>query len=105
MRRDVASSGVAESELPKQLGVHWTYSAAGEPGSEDADAGFLPSLGIVSHVSEPSGPGVRVDSSLFEGMEVGPNYDSLVSKLVVWGADRTQALARLRRARSSRARG
>ena len=66
--------------------------------AEDADAGFLPSLGIVNHVSEPSGPGVRVDSSLFEGMEVGPNYDSLVSKLVVWGADRTQALARLRRA-------
>jgi acetyl/propionyl-CoA carboxylase alpha subunit len=66
--------------------------------AEDAGAGFLPSLGTVSHVSEPSGPGVRVDSSLFEGMEVGPHYDSLVSKLVVWGADRTQALARLRRA-------
>jgi acetyl/propionyl-CoA carboxylase alpha subunit len=66
--------------------------------AEDADAGFLPSLGVVGHVNEPSGPGVRVDSSLFEGMEVGPNYDSLVSKLIVWGADRTQALARLRRA-------
>jgi acetyl-CoA carboxylase biotin carboxylase subunit len=66
--------------------------------AEDAAAGFLPSLGVISHVSEPSGPGVRVDSSLFEGLEIGPSYDSLVSKLVVWGADRTQALARLRRA-------
>jgi acetyl-CoA carboxylase biotin carboxylase subunit len=66
--------------------------------AEDATNGFLPSLGHVSHVSEPSGPGVRVDSSLFSGIDVGPHYDSLVSKLCVWGADRTQALARLRRA-------
>ena len=66
--------------------------------AEDASSGFMPSLGRISHVSEPSGPGVRVDSSLFAGMEVGPHYDSLVSKLCVWGADRAQALARLRRA-------
>jgi acetyl/propionyl-CoA carboxylase alpha subunit len=66
--------------------------------AEDADNGFLPSLGRIEHVSEPSGPGVRVDSSLFDGMEVGPHYDSLVAKLCVWGADRTQMLARLRRA-------
>ncbi|HEX5141652.1 MAG TPA: acetyl-CoA carboxylase biotin carboxylase subunit, partial [Dehalococcoidia bacterium] len=66
--------------------------------AEDADNGFLPSLGRIEHISEPSGPGVRVDSSLFDGMEVGPHYDSLVAKLCVWGADRTQMLARLRRA-------
>ncbi len=66
--------------------------------AEDATSGFMPSLGRISHVSEPSGPGVRVDSSLFTGIEVGPHYDSLVSKLCVWGADRAQALARLRRA-------
>ena len=66
--------------------------------AEDAASGFMPSLGRISHLAEPSGPGVRVDSSLFTGMEVGPHYDSLVSKLCVWGADRTQALARLRRA-------
>ena len=66
--------------------------------AEDATNGFLPSLGHVSHVSEPSGPGIRVDSSLFSGIDVGPHYDSLVSKLCVWGADRAQALARLQRA-------
>jgi acetyl-CoA carboxylase biotin carboxylase subunit len=66
--------------------------------AEDAAAGFLPSLGRVAHVSEPSGPGVRVESSLFSGMEVGPYYDSLVAKLCVWGGNREQALARLRRA-------
>jgi acetyl/propionyl-CoA carboxylase alpha subunit len=66
--------------------------------AEDAANGFLPSLGRIQHVSEPSGPGVRVESSLFTGMEIGPHYDSLVAKLCVWGGDRRQALARLRRA-------
>jgi acetyl-CoA carboxylase biotin carboxylase subunit len=68
--------------------------------AEDAANGFLPSLGRIQHLSEPSGPGVRVESSLFPGMEIGPHYDSLIAKLCVWGADRPQALARLRRALS-----
>jgi acetyl-CoA carboxylase biotin carboxylase subunit len=66
--------------------------------AEDAAHGFLPSLGRIEHVAEPGGPGVRVDSCLFPGMEVGPHYDSLVAKLCVWGGDRPKALARLRRA-------
>jgi acetyl-CoA carboxylase biotin carboxylase subunit len=68
--------------------------------AEDATAGFLPSLGTITLVNEPSGPGVRVDSSLFAGMEVSPFYDSLLAKLIVWGADRDEALRRLRRALS-----
>ena len=66
--------------------------------AEDADQGFLPSLGQVSLVNEPSGPGVRVDSSLFTGLEVGPYYDSMLAKVIVWGTDRPAALARLQRA-------
>jgi acetyl-CoA carboxylase biotin carboxylase subunit len=66
--------------------------------AEDADNGFMPALGIVQHVSEPSGPSVRVDSSLFDGYEVGPHYDSLLSKLIAYGSDREHALACLRRA-------
>ncbi len=66
--------------------------------AEDSTNGFMPSLGRIEHVNEPSGPGVRVESSLFTGMEVGPHYDSLLAKLCVYGADREQALARLRRA-------
>jgi acetyl/propionyl-CoA carboxylase alpha subunit len=66
--------------------------------AEDATRGFMPSLGHIDHVSEPNGPGVRVDSCLFAGWEVSPHYDSLLSKLIVSGADREQALARLRRA-------
>jgi acetyl/propionyl-CoA carboxylase alpha subunit len=66
--------------------------------AEDADQGFLPSLGHVSLVNEPSGPGVRIDSSLFPGLEVGPYYDSMLSKIIAWGIDRPMALARLQRA-------
>jgi acetyl-CoA carboxylase, biotin carboxylase subunit len=66
--------------------------------AEDAEQGFLPSLGHVALVNEPSGPGVRVDSSLFPGLEVGPYYDSMLSKVIAWGSDRPMALARLQRA-------
>ena len=66
--------------------------------AEDADSGFMPALGVAHHVNEPSGPGVRVDSCLFDGYEVGPHYDSLLSKLIVYGHDREHALSRLRRA-------
>ena len=66
--------------------------------AEDVEAGFLPSLGRIEQLSEPSGPGIRVDSCLWAGLEVGPHYDSLLAKLVAWGMDRPEALARLRRA-------
>jgi len=49
-------------------------------------------------LQEPSGPGVRVESSLYPGLQVPLFYDPLLSKLVVWGRDRTQAIARMRRA-------
>jgi len=66
--------------------------------AEDPDNDFFPSPGEVSHLELPGGPGVRVDSALYAGYAVPPFYDSLVSKLVVWGADRDEALARGRRA-------
>jgi acetyl-CoA carboxylase biotin carboxylase subunit len=66
--------------------------------AEDAEQNFLPSIGRVELVNEPAGPGVRVDSSLFPGCEVSQYYDSLLSKLIVWGRDRDEALRRLRRA-------
>ncbi len=66
--------------------------------AEDALKGFMPSLGQISLVSEPAGPGVRVDSSLFDGLEILPYYDSLIAKAIVWGRDRGEALSRMRRA-------
>jgi acetyl-CoA carboxylase biotin carboxylase subunit len=66
--------------------------------AEDPENRFLPSTGTVQALQEPSGPGVRVESSLYSGLQVPLFYDPLLSKLVVWGRDRTQAIARMRRA-------
>jgi acetyl-CoA carboxylase biotin carboxylase subunit len=59
---------------------------------------FLPSIGTITELVEPSGPGVRLESGISEGCEVTMYYDPLVSKLVVWGADREEAIARMKRA-------
>jgi acetyl-CoA carboxylase biotin carboxylase subunit len=59
---------------------------------------FRPSPGRISEYHAPGGPGVRVDSGLYQGYEVPPYYDSLISKLVVHGGDRDECLMRLRRA-------
>ncbi|MCH7472985.1 ATP-grasp domain-containing protein, partial [bacterium] len=66
--------------------------------AEDAATGFLPAVGRVDVLHEPSGPGVRVDSMLYPGWEVGPHYDPLLAKLIVWGEDRGAAIARMARA-------
>ncbi len=66
--------------------------------AEDPYNNALPSLGRVSSVREPAGPGVRVDSSLFDGWDIPEYYDSMVAKLITWGSDRDQAIARMRRA-------
>jgi acetyl-CoA carboxylase biotin carboxylase subunit len=66
--------------------------------SEDSQAGFLPSTGQVLYLKEPGGPGVRIDSALYQGMTVGTEYDSLLSKVIVWGENRASAIRRLRRA-------
>jgi len=59
---------------------------------------FRPSPGRISEYHAPGGPGVRVDSGLYQGYEVPPYYDSLISKLIVYGGDRDECLMRLRRA-------
>jgi acetyl-CoA carboxylase biotin carboxylase subunit len=59
---------------------------------------FLPSPGRITHLRTPAGPNVRDDSGAYEGMEIPVHYDPLISKLVVWGESRTEALARMRRA-------
>ena len=64
--------------------------------AEDPAAGFRPSPGTVTRAVFPAGPGVRVDTHIQAGSAVPPRYDSLLAKLIVHGANRTQALARLR---------
>jgi acetyl-CoA carboxylase biotin carboxylase subunit len=66
--------------------------------AEDPRTGFLPSPGTITHLTAPSGPGVRDDTSAYSGAQVSSHYDPLVSKLSTWGPDRRTALARMRRA-------
>jgi acetyl-CoA/propionyl-CoA carboxylase biotin carboxyl carrier protein len=72
--------------------------------AEDPSRGFLPASGKVLHLSEPDRlPHVRVDSGLGEGTVVGTDYDPLLAKVIAWGQDRDQALARLHAALSATA--
>ncbi len=66
--------------------------------AEDPDQGFLPSPGRIRTLRVPGGPGVRDDSGVYEGYEVPVHYDPLISKLVAWGYNRKDAIARMRRA-------
>jgi acetyl-CoA carboxylase biotin carboxylase subunit len=63
--------------------------------AEDPDT-FMPSPGIVRRFEAPGGPGVRVDTHLYDGYRIPPNYDSMIGKLIVHGRDRATAIARAR---------
>jgi len=62
--------------------------------AEDPSAGFLPQAGPLLLYREPSGPGIRVDSGVEEGTNVGVHYDPMLAKLIAWGQDRNAAIAR-----------
>ena len=66
--------------------------------AEDPRENFMPSVGEIAYAQEPAGPGVRVESALYNGFEVSPYYDSLVAKVTAWGRDRPEAIRRMRRA-------
>jgi acetyl-CoA carboxylase biotin carboxylase subunit len=66
--------------------------------AEDPFEDFRPHSGRITSLLEPSGPGIRVDSGIYEGYEVSPYYDSLLSKLITWGENRAEAIRRMRRA-------
>ncbi|HHY97297.1 MAG TPA: acetyl-CoA carboxylase biotin carboxylase subunit [Firmicutes bacterium] len=66
--------------------------------AEDPARNFAPSPGTVTDLHLPGGPGIRVDTALYRGASVPPNYDSLVAKVIAWGRDRSEAIARMERA-------
>ena len=66
--------------------------------AEDVKQNFMPSPGKVKHISEPLGLGVRHDGYVYEGFEIPIYYDPMISKLIVWGKSRHEAIRRMRRA-------
>jgi acetyl-CoA carboxylase biotin carboxylase subunit len=68
--------------------------------AEDPEADFLPSCGKIERYLEPAGPGIRMDSGVYQGFEVPVYYDPLMAKLLAWAPDRKMALQRMHRALS-----
>src|SRR2546423_8521354 len=66
--------------------------------AEDPANRFFPSPGRIASLIEPSGPGIRLDSGIYQGWNVGVDYDPLLSKLIAYGEDRSQAITRMQRA-------
>ena len=102
-RIDIVQTGIriaAGEELPfSQEDIAWRgHAIEVRVNAEDATNDFVPSPGVVTLYEEPGGPGVRVDSALREPGVVPESYDPLFAKLIVRGADRKDAIGRLRRA-------
>ena len=68
--------------------------------AEDPDKNFFPSPGRITSIRNPEGPGVRVDSAIYEGCEISVYYDPLIAKLITWGRNRQDTLLKMKRALS-----
>ena len=66
--------------------------------AEDPDNNFMPNPGLISHITEPHGLGLRCDGYVYEGYEIPIYYDPMITKLISWGETRTEAIARMKRA-------
>ena len=90
----VASGGALAGECPPEFG----HAVEARLNAEDTDNGFAPAPGIVRLLKFPLGSGIRVDTGIAQGDVIPPDYDSMVAKIIAWGRDRSEALARLRTA-------
>ena len=90
----VASGGKLEGSPPPELG----HAVEARLNAEDPDRDFAPAPGRVELLRLPAGPGIRVDTGLGEGDTIPADFDSMIAKIIAYGRDRDEALARLRRA-------
>ncbi|TLX72368.1 acetyl-CoA carboxylase biotin carboxylase subunit [Labilibacter sediminis] len=66
--------------------------------AEDPQNNFMPNPGLIRHISEPLGLGVRTDGYVYEGYEIPMHYDPMISKLIIWAKTRVEAIERMKRA-------
>jgi len=93
---EIASTGSLDL---KQENIKFTgHSIECRVNAEDPRNNFQPSAGTITTYYQPSGPGTRVDSYLFQGSKISPFYDSLVAKLICHGKNRESAITRIKRA-------
>ena len=94
MQLHVAAGGRLEGEPPGTVG----HAIEARLNAEDPALGFAPSPGRLALLRLPTGPGIRVDTGVAEGDVIASEFDSMIGKLIAWGSDRDEALARLRQA-------
>ncbi|HEY2064293.1 MAG TPA: biotin carboxylase N-terminal domain-containing protein [Amycolatopsis sp.] len=90
----VAGGGKLEGPQPAESG----HAVEARLNAEDPDRDFAPSPGHIARLLLPAGPGIRVDTGVSEGDTIPADFDSMIAKIIAYGRDRDQALARLRRA-------
>ncbi|MGL4176431.1 MAG: acetyl-CoA carboxylase biotin carboxylase subunit, partial [Dermatophilaceae bacterium] len=90
----VAAGGRLTGERPAELG----HAVEARLNAEDPDRDFAPAPGRIAHLELPAGPGIRVDTGVAEGDSIPADFDSMIAKIIAYGRDRDEALARLRRA-------
>ena len=80
----------------KQSDVRWTgHAIECRINAEDPDS-FIPSPGVIKRFHPPGGPGIRLDTHIYDGYAVPPNYDAMIGKVIAHGPNRTAAIARMR---------
>ncbi|GGT08435.1 carboxyl transferase domain-containing protein [Nonomuraea spiralis] len=90
----VAAGGRLEGPQPRESG----HAVEARLNAEDPDRDFAPAPGRIARLVLPTGPGIRVDTGVSEGDTIPADFDSMIAKIIAYGRDREQALARLRRA-------
>ncbi|HET7475052.1 MAG TPA: carboxyl transferase domain-containing protein [Dermatophilaceae bacterium] len=90
----VAAGGRLEGEPPREVG----HAVEARLNAEDPDRDFAPAPGRIALLNLPAGPGIRVDTGVSRGDTIPADFDSMIAKIIAYGRDRDEALARLRRA-------
>lgn len=94
LQLQVAAGGRLTGERPLERG----HAVEARLNAEDPDRDFAPAPGRITRLELPAGPGIRVDTGVSEGDTIPADFDSMIAKIIAHGSDRSEALARLRRA-------